>query len=155
MTVREEGGEPRPACPDCGFVQYLNPSPAAAVIVRRGARVCLVKRKFPPKAGEWTLPAGFMEYDEAPHETAARECLEETGLEVRITHLFAAHQGLLPPERPVVLIVYAAEETGGVLQAGDDAAEVGFFDLDALPGPIAFSAHRRVLAALRAERAPS
>jgi ADP-ribose pyrophosphatase YjhB (NUDIX family) len=154
MTLRTEGGEPRPACPECGFVQYLNPSPAAAVVVRRGAQVCLVRRKFPPKVGEWTLPAGFMEYDEHPADTAARECLEETGLEVRIDGLFAVHQGVLPPDRPVVLVVYAATETGGVLAAGDDAAAVGFFDLDALPGPIAFAAHRRVLAALRGEPDP-
>ena len=34
--------------------------------------------------------------------------------------------------------------------AGDDAAQAGFFDLDRLPGPIAFAAHRKVLWALGA-----
>jgi 8-oxo-dGTP diphosphatase len=81
-----------------------------------------------------------------------REVREETGLEVELDGLFAAHTGVLPPDRPVLLVVYRAHETGGVLQAGDDAAAGGFFALDDLPGEIAFAAHRKVLAALRAER---
>lgn len=145
MGRRSEGGAERPVCGACGFVQYLNPSPAAAVILRRGAEICLVKRKFPPKAGQWTLPAGFIEYDEDVAEAAAREALEETGLEVRITGLYAALSGILPPDRPVLLIVFHADVVGGLLAAGDDAAEAGWFALDELPGPIAFSTHRRVL----------
>lgn len=148
METTCEGGAERPACPECGYVQYLNPAPAAAAIIRDGERICLVRRKYPPREGQWTLPAGFMEYDEDPETTAVREVKEETGLDVRVTGLFAAHQGILPPDRPVVLIVYTAEIVGGRLQAGDDASEVGFFPLDAPPGPIAFAAHRRVLADL-------
>ncbi len=148
MSVSHEGGTERPTCPRCGYVQYLNPSPAAAAVIRRGDEICLVRRKFPPKQGQWTLPAGFMEYDEDPETTVIREVKEETGLDVRVTGLFAAHQGILPPDRPVVLIVYAVERIGGSLMAGDDAAEVGFFPLAEPPGPIAFAAHRKVLAAL-------
>ncbi|MBA4377940.1 MAG: NUDIX hydrolase [Gemmatimonas sp.] len=150
LAVGDEGGVGRPSCSACGFVQYLNPSPAAAAVIRRGNLVCLVQRKFAPKAGEWTLPAGFIEYDEAPDEAARRETREETGLDVRIDGLLAVHQGVLPPDRPVILIVYAATELGGELLAGDDAAAVGFWPPDAPPGPIAFSSHRRVLAALAA-----
>jgi len=151
MIRREEGGTQRPMCPDCGFVQYLNPAPAAAVIVRRGEQVLLVRRRFAPRAGLWTLPAGFLEYDEPADVAARREVREETGLDVAIKDLFAVHYGLLPPDRSVILIVYRAEKLGGDLQAGDDADAVGFYDLDDLPGPIAFSAHRKVLDALRAE----
>jgi 8-oxo-dGTP diphosphatase len=152
MTHREEGGAVRPQCPACGFVQYLNPAPAAAVIVRRGEQILLARRRYEPRAGLWTLPAGFLEYDEPAHVAARREALEETGLDVEIKDLFAVHHGLLPPDRSVILIVYRATERGGVLEAGDDAEKVGFYDLDDLPGPIAFSAHRKVLDALRAER---
>lgn len=150
LVLADDGTVTRPRCSDCGFVQYLNPSPAAAAVIRRGHLVCMVQRKFAPKAGEWTLPAGFIEYDEAPDEAARRETREETGLEVRIDGLLAVHQGVLPPDRPVILIVYAATELGGELQAGDDAAAVGFWPPDAPPGPVAFSSHRRVLAALAA-----
>jgi len=151
MDRREEGGVARPCCPACGFVQYLNPSPAAAVIVQRGERILLARRRYEPRAGLWTLPAGFLEYDESAAEAARREACEETGLEVAIEDLFAVHHGMLPPDRSVILIVYRARELDGELRAGDDAQEVGFFALDDLPGPIAFSAHRKVLDALRAE----
>jgi ADP-ribose pyrophosphatase YjhB (NUDIX family) len=141
----------RPACPECGFIQYLNPAPGAGVVLLRGMKVCLVRRRFPPKEGEWCLPTGFMEWDEDVAVTAARETLEETGLEVRLTGVFAVESGILPPDIPVLVVFYRAEEVGGSLAPGDDAAEVGFFNLDEPPGPIAFAAHRRVLAQLRSE----
>ncbi len=155
MIRQMEGGLERPVCPDCGFVQYLNPAPGAGVIVMRGHRVCLVKRKFAPKQGQWCLPTGFMEWDEDVQLTARREAQEETGLEVRLTSLYAVESGILPPDIPVLVIFYRAEETGGRLQAGDDAAEAEFFALDDLPEPIAFAAHRKVLNRLSAEMADS
>jgi ADP-ribose pyrophosphatase YjhB (NUDIX family) len=117
----------------------------------RDDRVCLVKRKFEPRKGLWCLPTGFMEWDEDVQLTARREALEETGLEVRLTELYAVESGVLPPDIPVLVIFYRAVEVGGELQAGDDAAEVGFFEIGRWPGPIAFAAHRRVLARLENE----
>jgi len=152
MVRRLEGGLERPVCPGCGFVQYMNPAPGAGVIVQRGNRICLVKRKFAPKQGQWCLPTGFMEWDEDVRLTARREALEETGLIVRLTSLYAVESGILPPDIPVLVVFYRAEEAGGKLQAGDDAAEVEFFDLDDLPEPIAFAAHRKVLRMLREDR---
>lgn len=154
MGAGLEGGIERPTCPECGFVQYLNPAPGAGVVLLRGREICLVQRRFPPKQGQWTLPTGFMEWDETVEQTAVREVKEETGLEVELTGLFAVESGLLPPDRPVVVTFYRARETGGVLQAGDDAAAAGFFPLDELPGPIAFATHRKVLARVRAELEP-
>jgi len=151
MGLRPEGGVDRPVCPACGFVQYLNPAPGAGVVVMRDRRVCLVKRKFEPRKGLWCLPTGFMEWDEDVQLTARREALEETGLEVRLTELYAVESGVLPPDIPVLVIFYRAVEVGGELQAGDDAAEVGFFEIGRWPGPIAFAAHRRVLARLENE----
>jgi len=152
MATRSDNGLVRPACSACSYIQYLNPAPAAAAILFRDGQLCLVQRKYPPKEGLWTLPAGFQEYDEDIEECVVREVREETGLEVALDGLYAAHTGVLPPDRPVLLVVYRVRETGGSLAAGDDAAAVGFYDLDDLPGEIAFAAHRRVLAALRAER---
>ncbi len=145
------GGRARPTCEGGGFVQYLNPAPGAAAIIRRDDQVCLVQRRFAPKQGLWTLPTGFQEWDEDSQTTAVREVAEETGLEVRLTGLFAVHTGILPPDLPVVVVFYEAEELGGELRAGDDAAAAGFYALDQLPGPIAFAAHREVLKALGAD----
>jgi len=151
MTSRSEGGVDRPVCPGCGFIQYLNPAPGSGVVLLRDGRVCLVKRKFEPRKGLWCLPTGFMEWDEDVQLTARREALEETGLEVRLTGIYAVESGILPPDITVLVVFYRAEEIGGVLQAGDDAEETGFFAIGQWPGPIAFAAHRRVLARLEKE----
>jgi ADP-ribose pyrophosphatase YjhB (NUDIX family) len=92
-----------------------------------------------------------MEWDEPAETTAVREAREETGLEVRLTGLHAVESGILPPDIPVLVVFYRAVETGGELTAGDDADDVGFFPPDRPPGPVAFAAHRRVLARLAAE----
>ena len=105
----------------------------------------------PPKVGQWSLPTGFMEWDEDVTQTAIREAHEETGLEVELDGLYAVESGILPPDIPVLVVFFRAREIGGVLQAGDDAAEVAFFPVDALPRPVAFAAHRRVLARLARE----
>ena len=153
LSLRPEGGIDRPYCPACGFVQYLNPAPGAGVILMRDSRVCLVRRKFSPKQGQWSLPTGFMEWDEDVSLTAQREALEETGLEVELTGLYAVESGILPPDIPVLVVFYRAVEIGGTLAAGDDADEVGFYEMGQWPGPIAFAAHRKVLARLATETA--
>ena len=152
LVKRPEGGLERTVCPACGFVQYLNPEPGAGGVLLSGREVCLVRRRFAPRAGYWSLPTGFMEWEESAAETAVREAREETGLDVRLIGLYAVETGILPPDRPVLVVFYRAEETGGDLVAGDDADAVGFFPPQVPPGPVAFAAHRRVLSRLATEQ---
>ena len=142
-------GRIRLVCPNCGFIFYQNPVPAAGVILRQNHGVLLVKRKFEPRAGQWSLPAGFMEYGETVEETAVRELKEETNLDVRLTRLFGVYTGCDDPRNQAVLIVYEGEIVGGELRPGDDASEVRYFPLGALPEDIAFEAHRQVLEDLK------
>jgi ADP-ribose pyrophosphatase YjhB (NUDIX family) len=151
MGRAREGGTERPVCPACGFVQYINPAPGAGVALLRGENICLVQRRFAPKAGQWTLPIGFMEWGETVRQTAIREVREETGLAVELTGVQGVFTGVLPPNYAVVVTIFRARELGGTLCAADDAADAGFFPLDAPPGPVAFAIHRRVLQELREE----
>ena len=48
-----------------------------AIIVDQG-RVLLVKRGYPPLAGEWSIPGGVLELGETLREAAIREAKEET-----------------------------------------------------------------------------
>ncbi len=149
MRVKPVDHRVRAVCDKCGHVAYRNPAPAAGVVVVDEGKILMVQRKFPPRAGEWTLPAGFVEYDEHVEECAVRETLEETGLQVELTRLFGAYMAMDDPRVQVVLMVYLARKVGGQLAAGDDASDAGFFPLDAPPGKIAFKAHQQALADVR------
>ncbi|UCC43113.1 MAG: NUDIX hydrolase [Candidatus Zixiibacteriota bacterium] len=147
LVLKHLDGLPRKICdsPECGFIYYQNPVPAAAAIIVENDRVLLVKRAHPPKINWWCLPAGFMEWSEHPSDTAVRELEEETGLKVRLTGFFEVYTGKDDPRVNAVLLLYLADVIGGRLQASDDALEVKFFGFDEIPDKIAFESHRRAL----------
>jgi len=144
LVSADDHGTMRPTCPACGFIAYRNPAPAVGVIVERDEKILLVRRKHEPMAGGWSLPAGFMEYGEAPEETARRETREETGLDVELTALFGAYRAGMDTGVPVLLVVYRAKVVGGRLEAGDDAEEAAWFARNERP-ELAFRSHRRAL----------
>jgi 8-oxo-dGTP diphosphatase len=142
LVEKEHDGRARLICPNCDFVWYHNPIPAAGAIIYRDGKILLVKRKYPPRIGDWTFPAGFMEYDESPVDCCIREIKEETGLDIKVTRLFWNYAGHDDPRSNAVLALYIAEIIGGIITPGDDAAEVKFFTLDKTPSNIAFKSHK-------------
>ena len=141
LQVRESGGTARPVCPKCGRVVYFDPKIAATAVVERGGRVLLIKRGNQPGYGQWSMPGGYVDRGEVVEEAAAREVWEETGLRVEINGLI----GLFSErEHPVIVAAFAAREAGGELAAGEEALDIGFFSLDALPD-LAFPRDRLIL----------
>lgn len=146
LSAKNVGDGERLVCPTCGYIFYMTPAPVVCVIVEREGAIALVRRKYPPRAGLWCLPAGFIERAEQPQESAAREVKEETGLDVEITGIFDSWASEEDPRTPVVAFAYTAKVVGGKLKPGDDAEAAQFFDRDSLPHDIAFSTHRRAIA---------
>lgn len=151
LVPRDDHGVVRPTCPSCSFIAYQNPAPAVGAILEKKGSIVLVRRRYEPQVGLWGLPAGFMEYGEGPEETAIRETLEETGLKIGIDRLHGAYRGGGPGGPRVVLLIYRAHILGGRLRPGDDADEVGWFALDALPD-LAFRSHQTALREYRKEQ---
>lgn len=147
IQPKEVYGKARASCPACGWVHYEDPKVAAAVLVLQNGTILLTRRIFNPNKGDWTLPAGFVDAHEDPKDAAIRECLEETGLIVRITRLRDIVSGREHERGADMVIVFEAEIIGGQLSAGDDADEVAFFQLNQLP-PIAFQATKKVIESL-------
>ncbi len=143
-TLAESFGRQRPVCPNCGWVYFADPKVASAVLVEQDGRLLLVRRVNEPFRGLWTLPAGFVDAGEDPARAAERECLEETGLQVRATKVLEIFAGREHPRGADFVIVYLAEVEGGELQAGDDADQVEWFTRSALP-PLAFRATQRAV----------
>ena len=122
-------------CPSCGYVHFRDPGVGAAVLLQDDAgRVLLVKRGAgATKPGLWCVPCGYVDYGEEIREAAAREVREETGLDVRVGDPIFVASNFHDPEKLTVGIWFAGTVTGGVEVAGDDAVDVGWFDLRDLP----------------------
>ena len=142
LEMKSLEGTVRPVCPQCSRVVYYDPKVAATAVVERSGLVLMLRRAVETGYGLWSLPGGYVDRGEVVEEAAAREVLEETGLQVKINGLV----GLFSEAgHPVVVAAYAAEETGGKLEAGPEALELGFYPLDALP-TLAFPRDRLILA---------
>jgi ADP-ribose pyrophosphatase YjhB (NUDIX family) len=94
-------------------------------------RVLLIRRA---DNGMWALPGGFHDLDETPATCAARECLEETGLSVRITRLLGVFSSnryaeLNYPHKGgrYVHILFLGERVDGIAGPTSEAREIGFF----------------------------
>lgn len=141
----ERFGKLRAVCPQCNWIHFSDPKVAAAVLVEQDGRVLLVRRANDPFRGLWTLPAGFVDAGEDPAEAAARECLEETGLSVRVKRVVDVIAGREHMRGADFIIVYAAEILRGDLSPADDADAAEWFARDQLP-PLAFQATIKILA---------
>jgi 8-oxo-dGTP diphosphatase len=114
---------------------------------KTGAKLLLVNRGNEPFKGKWCLPGGFVEIDEELEDAVARELAEETGL-VNVTLEQMRTYGNVgrDPRGRQITIVYMGIATEGLdkIRAGDDAAEVQWFDIDKPPKDMAFD-HNEVV----------
>ncbi len=147
LVDKHTEGRIRQVCSVCDFIFYRNPVPAAGVVLIEDSEVLLVKRKYEPNEGGWTLPAGFVEMEEDVETCAVREMKEETNLDVELTGFFRICSAFDDPRVSVVLVLFLARRTGPRedLACGDDASDARFFHIDEIPSNIAFQAHRDAL----------
>ncbi len=144
------------AAPTPGKFSYEYPRPALTVDVvlttrEDRPRVLLIKRKSDPFAKTWALPGGFVDEGEKLADAARRELKEETGLVVEaLEQLYTAGDPGRDPRGWTVSVAFLARGDAKKLKAkaADDAAEVGWFPLDAPPA-MAFD-HAMLLARARA-----
>ena len=145
LTKKIWEGSLRLFCERCCEAIYENPIPATClVVIDSMERVLLVKRSVEPRAGCWCLPGGFMELGEAPEQAALRELKEETGLSGKVELLLGVSSNPSSLYDTVLMVGYLVKQYSGILKAGDDASDAGYFQLDTLPD-IAFSSHRRFI----------
>lgn len=125
----------------------------AVVFTQKNHRemVALVERGNDPFRGAWALPGGFVETEEDLTDAAARELVEETGLEVPATALrqLGAYgaPGRDPRMRTVSVVYWARIPNPGEPVGGSDAAASSWIPVDeALEDDfsLAFD-HRRIL----------
>ncbi|MGC9359133.1 MAG: gamma-glutamyl-gamma-aminobutyrate hydrolase family protein [Anaerolineae bacterium] len=154
LSARYVHARERGVCAFCGYVHYVNPIVAAGTLVHQDDRILLIRRGVTPGLGKWALPSGYAEVGETPEDTAIRETLEETGLQVTLERLLVAEAFYDGDAPGGVIILYAARAVGGEIAPRDDAVEARFFAMDEVPDQIAFRQHRRAIALWRAHPKP-
>lgn len=121
---------------------YAYPRPALTVDIvlfrhkNHDREVLLVKRKHTPFQGSWAFPGGFVDIDEDLEPAAHRELLEETAIKGVVLEQFRAygHPNRDPRHRTVTVVFTGTlQHSNQIAKANDDAAEVAWFSLNALP----------------------
>ncbi len=145
------------SCTACGAQTWANPFPVAVVLVpvldgdRTGLLV--VRRAIPP-VGKLALIGGFVEADEAWQDCAAREVLEEAGVEVdpgTLEPLWYASSE--PPDRILLFSLAPPRRVEDLppFQPNAEASERGLVygpdGIDVLAFPLHAEAARRYFAA--------
>jgi 8-oxo-dGTP diphosphatase len=105
------------------------------VVVWQDERVLLIRRGRAPRLGQWGLPGGAQSAGETLFEAAAREVLEETGLEVVPQAVVTALDSISRDEAGNVqfhytLVEVLAECGPGEPKAADDAMDARWVPAD-------------------------
>ncbi|MEU4220823.1 NUDIX domain-containing protein [Actinoplanes sp. NPDC026623] len=126
--------------PDAPRATSLVPS-ANVVVTNEADEILLIRRS---DNGNWALPGGAMDLGESLPDTAIRETVEETGIDVEIIGLV----GIFTDPRHVILytsdgevrqefsVVFAARPTGGTPTTSNESTEVRWIpvpEIGALP----------------------
>lgn len=115
------------------------PIVGVGAVIIEGDEVVLIRRRFEPLAGQWSLPGGTLELGETLEAAVAREMLEETGLVVDVGPVVEVFDRIMLDEaRRVryhfVLVDYLCRRVSGDLAAGSDVDDARFVRRDALAG---------------------
>ena len=147
----------RPGAP--GEQSYEHPLVAVDVVIltmrRRRLEALLIKRRRWPYEGLRALPGSFVRGDESLEDAARRVLERAAGVrDVYLEQLYTFGDPQRDPRARVITVVYyallradalpaALAGSTGVIGSGEDAAELTWFPVDALP-PLAFD-HAEIL----------
>ena len=111
----------------------IHPTPGVGAVIIEGGRLLLVRRGRGAYQGYWAVPGGRQRRGETMREAVIREVGEETGLTVDVREVVWAGDIMddgHPPSYHYAVVDFVATQTGGHLEAGDDAAEVRWVPVD-------------------------
>ncbi len=118
-----------------------HPHIGVGVLLVRNNRLLLVKRKYNPDAGYWSIPGGHMKLGEKIQDAALREAFEETGFKTKVSRLAGIIDKIMYDdegniEYHYILINYFVEQIEGdpnqPPKADDDALDAKFVPFEEL-----------------------
>lgn len=113
---------------------YATPKVDVRCVVLREGKMLFVREVVD---GGWSLPGGWVDINDAPHQAAEREVWEESGFKVKATKLLALldhrKHGFTPYFFHIFKLFFLCEMQGGVATPSFETTEVGFFGPDEIP----------------------
>ncbi|MHA2008060.1 MAG: NUDIX hydrolase [Promethearchaeota archaeon] len=119
----------------------IRPHVGVGILLVRDNTLLLIKRKYDPDAGYWSIPGGHLDLGEKVEIAAEREALEETGFKVKVSKLAGIIDKIMfddsgKIEYHYVLLNYFVNQIEGDFnqppEAKDDALEAKFVPFDQL-----------------------
>jgi ADP-ribose pyrophosphatase YjhB (NUDIX family) len=115
-------------------IGYATPKVDVRGAVFRNSEVLLIREA---SSGKWTLPGGWADVNLTPAENVEKECLEETGYQVKarlITAVLDRERAGYPPNpHSIYKLFFLCDLVGGAPRITHEVAEIGFFPVSALP----------------------
>jgi ADP-ribose pyrophosphatase YjhB (NUDIX family) len=113
------------------------PIPAVGVVIEQNGKVLLIQKGRGIFENQWCIPGGKIKIGEEIFDTVRRESFEETCLVVDSPE-FVGYQQTIEYDsdgkvtRHFVFFDFKAQYISGSPKAGDDAKNIGFFDISEL-----------------------
>ena len=105
--------------------------------IHKDGKVLMIRRKFEPNKGRWSLPGGLLEVGEDPEEAAKREVREELGLEVVTEGLLQVANEVIKDEQGrvkyhFILVDYLMRPLGDKITLNEESDEYAWFEPSAI-----------------------
>jgi ADP-ribose pyrophosphatase YjhB (NUDIX family) len=115
-------------------IGYATPKVDIRAAVIEDGKILLVREAG---TGTWSLPGGWADLNASPAENAAREVMEEAGIEVQVRKLIACwdkdRQGHPRQPEHVYKLVFLCQPTGGELALSHETDGAAYFEPGGLP----------------------
>ena len=130
-----------------------------ALVHDSAGRVLLIKRKFEPNKGRWSLPGGLLETGETLVEAGKRETREELGVEIEVEELFQVSEELIRDAEGktryhFVLVDFLAKVSpeGATITLNEESEAFKWFDPEQVDALEASENTRAIVGKYRRER---
>jgi ADP-ribose pyrophosphatase YjhB (NUDIX family) len=108
------------------------PFVGVGALIHKEGKILLIKRRFEPNKGRWSLPGGLVERGERVEEAAVREVKEELGIKVTLEGLIDIANEIIPDENGrikyhYVLIDFLARPNRGRIRLNKESSSFRWF----------------------------
>lgn len=117
----------------------LKPRVGVGVVIMKGGKVLLLKRKGSHGSGSWAFIGGHLEFGETPEVTAIREVAEEIGVSLKNLKRIGYTIDYFPKEQKHYVTLYIKAELDSGQQKVLDKekiSELEWFEWVKLPKPL-------------------